>query len=296
MKTKILTAIAFIIVSFTSNAQVGIGTSTPHSSAALDITSTNKALLISRVATTSSILSPVNGMMIYDISSNSFKSYQGNAWSSLGVPATTNDLIYSALTNATSQANYNAAGINTWVQVIASEYQSVATIAGAAKYGFNDAIMNTAGDFDGGDVTISSNPTVPTYGANLPSSNYVIGLSFVPKDASKTNNGFKFKYHRKATPTSGLVDYPNSSTFTNPGAVYVAGVRVYYILKKPTVTTPATGPFLLAGYTQANLILNSATTDQGTGSYSSSDVTSSSEVQGAAPFRIQVIGTATKSW
>jgi hypothetical protein len=48
-------------------AQVSIGKATPASSSILDLTATNKALLLTRVANTAAILSPVNGMMIYGL-------------------------------------------------------------------------------------------------------------------------------------------------------------------------------------------------------------------------------------
>jgi hypothetical protein len=70
-----------LCISFMSFAQFGIGTLTQQSSAILDLTSTDKALLLPRVANTAAILSPYNGMMIYDLSSNCLKLYQNSAWS-----------------------------------------------------------------------------------------------------------------------------------------------------------------------------------------------------------------------
>jgi hypothetical protein len=68
------------ITSLTIFAQVGIGTTSPASSSILDLTATNKALLLTRVANTAAIASPVNGMMIYDISSNCVKGYENGVW------------------------------------------------------------------------------------------------------------------------------------------------------------------------------------------------------------------------
>jgi hypothetical protein len=68
------------ITSLTIFAQVGIGTTSPASSSILDLTATNKALLLTRVANTAAIASPVNGMMIYDISANCVKGYENGAW------------------------------------------------------------------------------------------------------------------------------------------------------------------------------------------------------------------------
>ena len=77
MKNIILSA-ALFTVSFTTLAQVGIGTTSPE--AALDVVSTNSGILIPRVADTSAIISLVNGMIIYDTSSNCLKAYENGVW------------------------------------------------------------------------------------------------------------------------------------------------------------------------------------------------------------------------
>ena len=72
MKNKFKCLIAFTLLSIgVTNAQVGIGTTTPNASSALDITSTNRGLLLPRVSLTST-LSPqpltgfVEGMQVYN--------------------------------------------------------------------------------------------------------------------------------------------------------------------------------------------------------------------------------------
>jgi uncharacterized protein (TIGR02145 family) len=64
-----------------ANNAVGIGTTAPDSSSILDLTSTNKGLLLPRVANTAAITTPANGMLIYDLSSNCLKVYQNGSWS-----------------------------------------------------------------------------------------------------------------------------------------------------------------------------------------------------------------------
>lgn len=73
--------------SATSNTQdiyqmgkVGIGTTTPSSSAILELVATDKALLLPRVANTAAIATPINGMMIYDNASNCIKGFENGAW------------------------------------------------------------------------------------------------------------------------------------------------------------------------------------------------------------------------
>ena len=64
-------------------SQVGIGTTSPHSSSILDLTATNKALLLPRVANSNAITTPVNGMMIYAENPKCFKAYADGVWRDL---------------------------------------------------------------------------------------------------------------------------------------------------------------------------------------------------------------------
>jgi hypothetical protein len=77
---KIKITFFVLCISILSVAQVGIGTNTPVSSAILELKATDKSLLLTRVATTAAVTTPVNGMMVYDISSNCIKGYQNGAW------------------------------------------------------------------------------------------------------------------------------------------------------------------------------------------------------------------------
>ena len=87
---KILLCAAFIAVSFTSIAQVGIGTTTPHDSAVLEISSNEKGLLIPRMTTAQrDEIAAVEGLMVYvmgDVGAGvagSFMYYDGNNWKQL---------------------------------------------------------------------------------------------------------------------------------------------------------------------------------------------------------------------
>jgi hypothetical protein len=78
MKIIILSAVLFA-VSFTTIAQVGIGTINPEG--ALDVVSSNSGIILPRVANTAAVTSPVNGMLVYDLSSNCLKIYENSKWS-----------------------------------------------------------------------------------------------------------------------------------------------------------------------------------------------------------------------
>jgi hypothetical protein len=88
---KLLLSAAFIAASFTSIAQVGVGTTTPDASAALEVKSTSKGLLLPRLTTAQrdAIVSPVAGLAVYciDCGSGEISFFNGAIWS--GSPVTT---------------------------------------------------------------------------------------------------------------------------------------------------------------------------------------------------------------
>ena len=92
--------ILFSFLFFTSmhlKAQnVGIGTSTPDASAALEVKSTDKGLLIPRLTSAARVLitTPAAGLMVYDITTKSFWYYNGTMWTNMNpeiIPALAKD-------------------------------------------------------------------------------------------------------------------------------------------------------------------------------------------------------------
>lgn len=64
--------------------QTGIGTETPAASAILDLTSTTKSLLLTRMTTVQrDALTGVNGMILYNTTLNKVQVYEGGAWASV---------------------------------------------------------------------------------------------------------------------------------------------------------------------------------------------------------------------
>jgi hypothetical protein len=61
-------------------SQIGINTPTPDPSAALDISSTDKGILIPRIADLADIMTPANGLLVYNTSESSFYFYDGSSW------------------------------------------------------------------------------------------------------------------------------------------------------------------------------------------------------------------------
>lgn len=61
---------------------VGIGTASPHTSAQLEVSASNKGLLIPRMSSSNreGIMSPAKGLLIFDIDTSTFWYFNGNIW------------------------------------------------------------------------------------------------------------------------------------------------------------------------------------------------------------------------
>jgi hypothetical protein len=85
MKKIIVLIITTFVINYV-NAQLGIGTTTPNSSAALDISDTTKGLLIPRMtmAQRMAILNPAEGLLVFQTDDiKGFWLFDGNDWKSL---------------------------------------------------------------------------------------------------------------------------------------------------------------------------------------------------------------------
>lgn len=78
---KFFLIICSILLSFGLEAQVGINTSTPHASSALDIESSNQGVLLSRMTTAQkiAIVSPAPGLLVYDTDTKCISQNVGTA-------------------------------------------------------------------------------------------------------------------------------------------------------------------------------------------------------------------------
>ncbi len=87
MYMKILLQLAALLITSLTFAQVGIGTTTPNTSAMLDINSTTKGLLVPRMTLIekNAIVTPANGLLIYQTDGVSgFWYYDGTSWQPFG--------------------------------------------------------------------------------------------------------------------------------------------------------------------------------------------------------------------
>ncbi len=77
-----LLSICFAVITSSMMAQIGIGTTTPDSTAELEVYSTNKGLLPPRISNNDilSISNPAEGLMIYNTTTKILNYYNGSSW------------------------------------------------------------------------------------------------------------------------------------------------------------------------------------------------------------------------
>ncbi|WP_338409729.1 FISUMP domain-containing protein [uncultured Flavobacterium sp.] len=147
-------------------SQVGIGTTNPEG--ALDVVSSNSGVIVPRVATNAVITTPVNGMIIYDISNTCIRAYENNAWSNCLSGKTTTTAVLSptgriwmdrnlgATRVATSSTDYLAYGdLYQWgrkadghqiiVRTAATETNGSAPAAGSSSSSAGPVVAGTEG-------------------------------------------------------------------------------------------------------------------------------------------------------
>jgi hypothetical protein len=82
MKKYFLFIVLLIAIKNVSAQNVGIGTTTPNPSAQLDVASTTKGILIPRMneAEKNAIPTPLQGLLVFNTTTNSFQYYNGVSW------------------------------------------------------------------------------------------------------------------------------------------------------------------------------------------------------------------------
>jgi hypothetical protein len=107
---QVFTFLAAVVLTATTYAQVGLGTTTPDASAALDITSTTKGLLIPRMTTAQrdAISSAATGLMVYQTDGTAgFYYYNGSSWNEVtSVSSSVTEAFDEVLDTAANQISF----------------------------------------------------------------------------------------------------------------------------------------------------------------------------------------------
>ncbi|MES2431456.1 MAG: hypothetical protein V4556_10985 [Bacteroidota bacterium] len=155
MKKKFLPVLFFSFLTIQSFAQVGIGTNTPNTSSILDLSSTNKALLLPRMTTQQRDLipNPVAGMEIFNTITTCIEIYRGASWYNLcsGTTPSTNgpNLVQGGdMSDASKWTNYPIyAGVTASISGGVAKWTGgeATPSAGGGHYGIYQAITVEAG-------------------------------------------------------------------------------------------------------------------------------------------------------
>ncbi|MFB9057556.1 hypothetical protein ACFFU9_12475 [Mariniflexile ostreae] len=154
-KSTYLFTLLFVLVFFNAFSQVGIGTTEPHASSILDVTSTEQGLLAPRMTSAQrlTIATPAEGLLVFDTDENVFYFFDGTTWLPLESAEKRDN--YKLIKSAADLADELAAGGGT-VYLLDPDtlYEINGTITLAVPININDAYI--FGEDTNGDVLVST--------------------------------------------------------------------------------------------------------------------------------------------
>lgn len=180
MKKIFLSAGGLFILLATHAQNVGIGTTTPHASAQVDITSTNKGFLLPRMTTTqrTGIINPVNGLLVYDSTAQRLYQYQNGIWRFLinndyWVQSTTRNWVYNGTdsigigTTIPSQRLDVNGNIRTRDNLVADNNITAAGVISGGTISSSGSLFVNGTSSLNGDVTTNNDVIINNSGATL---------------------------------------------------------------------------------------------------------------------------------
>lgn len=253
---KILVLLLITCCGFLTHAQVKIGDNPTNIgvSSLLELESTNKALVVTRVANTAAITNPVNGMIIYDISSNCLKSYENGAWTNClsngsNIESSTNG---TAIVSAYSCSTASMGVMNVGVPVNMVTQRITATVTQVGTY-------NIAAISNG--VAFSASGTFSTTGT------HDIDLTAIGTPVLSGMHSFALNTAPGCNFTRNVIDLSSGGTAhisvlgcpaSTPVGILYSGIAVSGVSQTIPVTVTIPGTFVIST-TTANGVTFSGT-------------------------------------
>jgi uncharacterized protein (TIGR02145 family) len=190
---KLTLLVAVIATSFTTFAQVGIGTTTPHASAALDVTSTTSGLLPPRMteAQRNVISTPAAGLIVYCTNcgaNGELQLFNGTSWVNMvGAAAAAGPVTFSF--NGLTYQEVLSSTTKIWLDRNLGATQVATSSTDAASYG---DLYQWGRNTDGHQIRGSSKASAPVASGNE-GSNFINSggdwLSSSSQDDTRWNSG-----------------------------------------------------------------------------------------------------------
>lgn len=263
---KFLACILWLVAPVVSWSQVGIGTSSPAASAALELSATDKGLLVPRLtaAQRTAISSPATGLLVYQTDGiTGLYMYSGSAWITQGSWTVTSGTPASAFmlvspAGVTSGATGNVAiGVNA-MSALTSGDNNVALGYDAAK-SITDKVSMTAVGYSA--LSNTNNSSNAALGSSAGSANYagynhlLLGMNAQPSSGN-INDGTAVGYGASASwrtlklGNSSVTNVNTSGSLTTSGSFGVG------------TSSPASNSALEISSTSKGLLLPRLTTTE----------------------------------
>lgn len=291
MKTKLLTFLFMLAVigAFAQTGNMGIGTATPNADAKLDVTATNKGVLLPRVALTgsgtwlSTTGTPTDGMIVYNTATVTgaqavtpgYYYWQGTGWMAFGgsSSSTSPSSGGTAVVSGYTCTGTDAGTLTVGTPATGVTHKITASVTTAGSYSIvvttNGVSFSGSGSFALGSNTITltatGTPTVSgTNTYNLPT---VPTCSFtrIVNDLSTNGTGVVSAYNCAGTDVGSLIVGQAASGVTHTVTATVTTAGTYNITTAAVngVTYAGTGTF--AGTGSQTITLTASGTPAATG-------------------------------
>lgn len=235
---KKITYLFFLFVTTISFSQIGIGTTSPHASSALDLSSINSGLLIPRMtaaqrdAISSAATGAATGLLIYQTNNTpGFYYYNGSTWAVLG--GTTDKITldnYKDYTDAVKVTNTITGNVNTGV--LTFTYFTTSNLLGT----------------NSGQFTLDADGIIPNFTGTV---DIIFNIELDTSDSDRGSVGFRW-YHNSAWGPWVRHAYIRSQGGHNKSSInfsttidVVANEKIYIqsddFANSGTVTSPAGG-------------------------------------------------------